>query len=176
MMPAGRGMMPAGRSAAPTRTSSSAGAGKGDGKPGFLVVMKLRILYGEDKSQPIELITREFYNRLLTLSREIPGLGFYVPRTDPQGPDNKNLDDDYIAVTRVYDERTAAGGLAGGRGARAGFAPPVTPEAAGEGEDVVLVPDPVTGEDMITDWETELVFKIKLGEPPKEENDKDEDK
>jgi hypothetical protein len=36
-------------------------------------------------------------------------------------------------------------------------------------EETVAYPDPVTGEDMSTDWKFGLGFKIKLGEAPEPE-------
>ena len=55
-----------------------------------------------------------------------------------------------------------SGGSPAARGRPVG---PLTPGQPGD-EEVIANPDPVTGEDMSTDWNFSLGFKIKLGEPP----------
>ena len=127
----------------------------GDGEGGYYVHIEGRLLAGTDRPTAVRLVEEQFYPKLKALG-SVPGRGFFVPDVDPMNASRKkaNLREPY-----VYQYAGAASPI------RA-----VAPGAPGEeGEEVVAYPDPVTGEDMITDWRFALGFKIKLGEPPAEE-------
>ncbi len=156
--------------------------------PGFFVSIQGRLLYGERQSEAVSLIEEDFYPRLRELGRT-PGLGFYIPEKDEKNvsdPDNRNLARPWVVQymgTRRSGGFAARGGGGGVRGAGMGMGaggrmaggrmmgamPGMGMAQPGEeGEPSVQFPDPVTGEDMATDWTFRLGFKIKIGEPPAE--------
>lgn len=128
-------------------------------KPGFVVSLSGRILYGTQQSEAAMLIETEFIPRLLTLGNR-PGVGIFVPAVDEKSYTKKNLD--VPTPTHMY-----AGGATGGAApvvGRAGVQPPGAAAA-----EMVMVPDPQTREEMKDDFEFSMSFKVKIGEPPKEE-------
>ncbi len=154
--------------------------------PGFYIAIEGRLLYGEQQSDAVAFIVDTFYPALRKLGR-IPGQGFYIPDKDPKNvadPDNLNLSRPWVVQYAATNTRTAAspgvgrpgmGAAVGMRGRLGMGAAPATPTPTpgAEPEKQVRFPDPVTGEDMSTDWTFRIGFKIKLGEPPApEESDK----
>ena len=124
--------------------------------------MSGRVLYGTDRSQAAALITEEFYNRLRENGRKA-GLGFHIPEQDPQDETQKNLNPG-LPVIKVFGNAAAANQF--GAGMQDGAA------------NVVLYPDPVTGEDMKDDWQFTLDFKLVMGDaeqPADEETEEAED-
>jgi len=147
--------------------------------PGFYVYLQGRVLFGADRSQAAALLTEEYYPNLLRLGQQA-GLGFYVPLKDPKARNEQNFSAPII--TKYYE--SAQGGAQGpgpgnmmfpaGRGARTPGGQTFQPGLAAPGanpEDAGKMLDPVTGEDMATDWRFEFGFKIKLGEKPAEESE-----
>ncbi len=136
----------------------------GEGEAGFYVSLEGRLLYGEQQSEAVRLITEDFYPRLIEMGKQA-GLGFYIPETDPRstasGKANLRLDP---VVQFASGTGLARQPQLGARGRLA----PTTPGTT-EGEEIVANPDPVTGEDMSFDWNFSLGFKIKLGERPTDE-------
>ena len=137
----------------PTPGGDDSGGG-GDSTPGFYVSVEGRLLYGKLQSEAIALIAEEFYPALRELGSQ-PGQGFYIPEQDP-----KNLDADKANL-----RTPSVVAFMGGRTVSYLPTAPGTPPD----EDVIAYPDPVTGEDMSTDWTFSLGFKIKLGEAPEPE-------
>lgn len=171
--PMGRGMMAGGALGGPAAPAAGA-AGKG-GKPGFFVVLRLRVLYGREQSEAVHLLETEFFPRLLELGHQ-KGLGFWIPPTDEQNtldPEKKNLE---LHIRRVEAPSGtnvayvpglgARGGAGGGRMAAGAPGLPTAGTTGGRNEPQYV--DPVTGEDMSTDWIAEVGFKVLLGEPPEE--------
>ena len=132
----------------------------GDGEPGFYVHMEGRLLAGTDRPTAVRLIEEQLYPTLQRLGN-VPGRGFYIPEKDPMNTadrNNENLREPYIVQF---------GGFTPVMGAAAAPLGAQPPGATGEpGEEYIAFPDPVTGEDMATDYRFALGFKIKLGEPP----------
>jgi type IV pilus assembly protein PilM len=139
------GVMP-GRGVPPPSSSGATEGGKG--VPGFYVAIDGRLLYGTVQSEPVALITEDFYRNLRRLCN-VPGLGMYIPEKDPKSGDRDKAN---LGEPRVYP---FVGGIGG---------QPIAPQPGSEA--VVANPDPVTGEDMSTDWKFSLGFKIKIGEAP----------
>lgn len=104
---------------------------------GFVVAVSGRLLYGDTRAQVSDFLENEYFSRLRKLASEA-GRGFYIP--DDQGA---------IATPRF---RRAAPSQLSGSGAAGGA------DASQK--------DPVTGEDVSTDWRVEFEFKLKLGEKP----------
>lgn len=142
------------------------GADEDVSKGGFYVTLSGRLLYGTLQSDAVDFIATKFYRRLLELGHT-PGLGFYVPEKDPKSPerDKSNLP---VPWPTRYAGSPAAAPLPSAMSGRT-FAPSPTPGQPA-GEPTVAYPDPVTGEDMSTDWLFQVGFKVKLGEPPKDES------
>lgn len=175
MMGGPMGMPPGGGGGAPVEENAEA--------PGFYVSIEGRLLYGEQQSDAVAFIVDHYYPMLRKLGM-IPGQGFYIPAKDPKNvsdPDNLNLARPWVVPFAPTNTTAAAGGAMGSRvgmggpgmggrmGGRIGMG--ATPPAPGaEPEKQVQFPDPVTGEDMSTDWTFRIGFKIKLGEPPAPEN------
>jgi len=159
MRPGGdAGLRPGGRVARARAEETTAPKARG-----FYVLIRGRILYGEERYQAQALITGDFYKRLAELGRQ-PGQGFWVPEEDPAAPDKRNLNPT-ISIVEAFPQEKAQ--LASGAAAAGTPAAAQAPgEQQGEAEKIVLVPDAVTGEEMATDWAFQLGFKIKLGEPP----------
>jgi len=135
-----------------------------DGAAGFCVSLAGRLLYGEEQSEAVKLISEEYFPELRRRA-SAPDLGFYIPAEDATNParDKANLRFEVVPF----------GGAAGARMTRATtrlramVAPPPTET---QGEETVANPDPVTGEEMSSDWNFRLSFKIKLGQPPEPES------
>jgi type IV pilus assembly protein PilM len=160
----------------PTRASGVRGGGDyeaprqthatgSEGQPGFYVHVTGRMPYGRVYSEAIAFITNEFYENLRRAGRQ-PGTGFYIPEEDPGNrPHGKNLSTPnlsqyYSEAHRVGSFSTGSrGGVRGGSDVVGDFAPPGAPESKG-------LTDPVTGEDMSTDWRFDFGFKVRLGEMP----------
>ncbi|MFQ5806382.1 MAG: type IV pilus assembly protein PilM [Phycisphaerae bacterium] len=136
-----------------------------DAKAGFYVSLEGRLLYGQQQSEAIKLITEEFYPELRRLGN-VPGLGFYIPKEDPKSPDSDQAN---LRVPSVVPFTSGAGTVVGPRSIGRRLPLPGTPGTT-EGDESVANPDPVTGEDMSFDWNFRLGFKIKLGEPPEPES------
>jgi hypothetical protein len=79
------------------------------------------------------------------------GLGFHIPDDDP-----KDRTKQAIGVPNPVNYYQATAGV--------GLQPVDVAQAGGPGTSPVLYPDPITGEDMATDWKVKLAFKVKLGE------------
>ncbi len=175
--PMGRGMMAGPGLGGPGAPSAGTG-GKG-GKPGFFVVLRLRVLYGQEQSEAVHLLEAEVFPRLLELGHQ-KGLGFWIPATDEQNtldPQHKNLE---LHIRRIETPAGTSvaympgpGGRGGaGAGRMSGAAAGLPAGGATSGRNEPQFVDPVTGEDMSTDWIAEVGFKVLLGEPP-EPKDKD---
>ncbi|MDX2197391.1 MAG: type IV pilus assembly protein PilM [Phycisphaerae bacterium] len=121
--------------------------------PGFVANMQVRVTYGTSQSEVIDLITREYYDRLREFCQK-EGLGFHIPLKDPEDPTkgffNRNLN------------VVPAGKLSGGGGGAGGF--PGNPVAVTPASESTI--DPATGESTATDWSTNLAMKFKLGDAP----------
>jgi len=118
---------------------------------GFVVRIQARLLQGRVKHEAVGWLTERYYPALREISRT-PGLGFYIPDDDPKDALKKSIRDP--TLTR-YHQVSSYG--------QPGLPPPT-------GVAGVQYPDPVTGEETATDWRVEFAFKVKLGEPPKEES------
>ena len=132
----------------PTEGGPAAG-----GNPGFVARMQTRIPFGATQSEVLDLITREFYERLRTLAQQ-PGLDFHIPLKDP--PDVSKA-----WMNRQLQVQRASGSTGGGGGGYFGAQQGGTPapqDASGK--------DPVTGEPNTSDWMVELAVKFKLGDAP----------
>jgi type IV pilus assembly protein PilM len=134
----------------------------GKGVPGFYVAIQGRLLYGKLQSDAVALITEDFYQNLRRLGT-VPGLGFYLPKEDPKSPDSDKANLRVPTVLQFVGSRAAAS-----TGRLVGTPAPGQPG----GEEAIANPDPVTGEDMSSDWDFSLGFKIKLGEPPESKEKK----
>jgi type IV pilus assembly protein PilM len=136
------------RGPAPT-PSGGGGASKGGGAPaagaGFIVRVEGRLLYGRTQPEVIEWFKLLRAN-LLERGQQA-GLGFHIPDDDPKDPTKKA-----IAI------QTPIKYIQGGAGIS------MQPVEAQPALAVVQYPDPLTGEDMGTDWKIKLAFKVKLGE------------
>ena len=111
------------------------------------------------QSEPVALITEDFYRNLRRLGNA-PGLGFYIPEEDPKSSDRDKANLGEPGVVPF------AGGIGRTALPRPGNVPGFTQPGD---EETIANPDPVTGEDMSTDWKFNLGFKIKLGEVPEGE-------
>jgi len=159
----GGGEMPYSRGA-PTEETEDAAAAKGPAAPGFYVHLRGRLLYGELEAEAAKLVFEEFYPRLRQVF-QTPGLGFWMPEEDPKGPDKQNLPQ--MRLSQAMPPGTGVPAWAPGQ--------PVAEAVAGAPQQPsVLVPDPATGEEMAKDWLFEVGFKLKLGEPPKDEKKKND--
>lgn len=148
---------PAPRPAAPPPPDDGAAAPSEAGA-GFYVSISGYLTYGESQVEASRLLTNELIPAILRLGN-IPGRGFYVPENDPANPSGRNL-----PVLPTVGPRFDRG--LGVAQVRIGAPPPGGPATPGDQKPAVLYPDPVTGEDMITDWHFRIGFKVKLGEPP----------
>jgi len=131
--------------------------GGGDGAPGFYVYLRGRLLYGNDRSEVSAMMNEEFFRNIRTLGSR-PGLGFYVMDEDPKGTPEKS-NPRLGPLTRYYGNLPTVPVAApkSAAGARPGD------EADAEAKQFA---DPVTGEDMRTDWRFDVGFKVKLGDKP----------
>ncbi len=141
-------------------SQESGGAAAGS-DPGFMVTLSGYVMFGEAGNEVVGFLDNEFKARLLELGA-LPGRGFHIPAQDPSSSDR-----DKRNVLSAVEKRfaTGAGGFAavaaratGASGASGAGGEPEGPQA--------LFPDPVTGEEMATDWQFSVSFKVKLGEPP----------
>ncbi len=129
-------------------------------KPGFLVSVSGYILYGSQQSEAAALLESEYLPRLLQFGSR-PGMGFFVPKTDEKmnTPSKNNLE--VPTPTKRFSGPTSVAPIVG-RGIAQG--------QPGEPAKMhVEVADPVTGEEAKDDFAFSLTFKVKIGEPPKEE-------
>jgi type IV pilus assembly protein PilM len=127
---------------------------RGDQKnAGFVVQVAGRLLYGERNGEVSDFMEKKYFSKLRELG-SLEGRGFYIPDDDPRDPSKTA-----IALTAPFQR----------------FTPPRTglPGAAA-GPATTSFKDPVTGEDMSSDWRVEFGFKVKIGEKPKpgEQQDK----
>ena len=139
---------------------------EGEGGVGFYVTLEGRVLYGETQYEAVTLISEVFYEQLRKLGRE-PGLGFFIPEKDPKSFDRDKANLRVPQVEPFSGVRMSAPSGGPRMSGRMGMGP-AGPQPSEE-ESSVAYPDPVTGEDMSTDWKFSLSFKVKLGEPPVEE-------
>ncbi len=127
------------------------------GKGGFYVMMTGRMLYGTNKPDALRFVENELKPRLAEIGTQA-GLGFYALIDEEQ---NRPI----VTVTPYYGDMAAQAGMhwmnQGGMLPR-NTLDEVPPEFK----------DPVTGEDMRSDWRFNVVFKVMLGEPPKTEQNK----
>ncbi len=140
----------------PTLTPSgppTAAGSKGPGAPaagaGFIVRVEGRLLYGRSQPEAAEWI-KSFLANLRERGQQ-PGLGFHIPEDDPKTPGGRAISE----PTPVRYHQTGLGGSL----QPTDFARPGVPAAV-----AAQYPDPVTGEDMSTDWKLRFAFKVKLGE------------
>ncbi|MFH1748657.1 MAG: type IV pilus assembly protein PilM [Planctomycetota bacterium] len=120
---------------------------------GFHVRVTGRLLYGESPGQAVSFLTEEYYGNLRNLASR-PGLGFHVP----DDPEDQN-DQSKQIFTRPVPRRLGTGAQRSNPMSGA-----INP---GTNQNVPL--DPVTGEDMSSDWNIDFGFKVKLGEKPQTE-------
>lgn len=140
---------------------------------GFYVMVSGRLTYGDEQSAAVSLLADELFPRIRAMGSK-DGLPFYVPEKDPknyQGEQNPGLP----VVTPYYTDNSGGGvSTFGGPGSRFGgtrgrttFDPGMGTGAASPEEPTgPQYADPVTGEDMATDWQFRFGFKIKLGAKP----------
>jgi len=141
---------PTGPAAPSTPSAGSKGGGAPTTGAGFIVRAEGRLLYGRNQAEVIGEWFNSFRENLLMRGREA-GLGFHIPDDDP-----KDAAKTAIAIqtpVKYYQGGTALG-----------LQPVEFQQPGGPGAGLVLFPDPVTGEDMSTDWKVKLAFKVKLGE------------
>lgn len=121
------------------------------GQSGFYVRVSGRSLYGRTQADATQFITTKLIDRIKQIGKK-PGWGFFVPDDDPK-TGMKNLAPEMVTPTYYYN-----------RGAMApiGQPQPNDPTQA----QTIQFKDPVTEEDMVTDWKVNFAFKIKIGEPP----------
>ncbi len=174
--------------------TASSDDSSGESKPGFVVTISGRLTYGKAVSDAVSLITEEFYSNLVRLGRQ-PGLGFFIPEEDPKALDKRNLG--HPNVVQYYEGVQPAGGTFAG-GAVPGMVSPEVGGYIGKGggrsgdiiggeygglmgmvpgmpqrEEIDPFKDPVTGEDMKTDWRFTFSFKVQLGEMPEQPAEQD---
>ncbi len=139
------------------RGSSTNTGGDGQGRPGFVIDVSGRLLYGEQNtSVAAALITEEFYSNLRRYGQQ-PGLGFHLPDDDRTSPEGKI----YIESSPNFRSTGASGGGGGVRFSGATGGQPASDDA--------LALDPITGEPTGTDWEVSFRFKVLLGDMPQPE-------
>lgn len=116
---------------------------------GFWVVLSGRMLFGEDQSRASSAI-EELLANLLAAGQQ-PDLGFYIPSEDEKNAADRNRNVRRLQLVKYYPQQSnfVAGGASPGTAV-------VPPEFA----------DPVTGEDMRTDWRFTVAFKIRIGVMP----------
>jgi len=158
-----RGASPYGEGRAATEANPEESASS----PGFYIGIAGRLLGGKVPSDAYNFFAERFNKRVLELGSQ-PGRGFYVPAEDPKSNDpreRRNLALPTVLVPLANSQQAVQGR-------------PLTRFAAqseapkdSESEIPPEFRDPVTGEDIRTDWEFELGFKIKLGEPPAKEGE-----
>jgi type IV pilus assembly protein PilM len=155
-----RGAMGKGRFQAPPGFGSRGrpGAGrpgggtgsKGSGAPaagaGFIVRVEGRLLYGRTQPEAIEWF-KLLKTNLLERGQQA-GLGFHIPNDDPKDATKNSIG---IQTPMKYYQ-----------GAAIGIQPVDVQQPGSAGP--ALYPDPLTGEDMASDWKIKLAFKVKLGE------------
>lgn len=131
----------AGMAPMPSQRQTPAGqAAKG---PGFRVNVSGRLLYGQTRTEAVRFLTEEYFPNLRQVSAT-PGLGFYIPDDDPQ-------DRNVRYISEVFPQQIRPRGMAA---------------AQMPGQEVPIIADPMTGEDIGTDWIVDFTFKVKLGEKP----------
>jgi len=140
--------------AGPSTPTSTEGAG-------FTVHVSARLLYGESQSDVSRFFTSEYFPNLRQRFAQA-NLGFYIPEDDP-----KDKTKVYLHMSPAPRQLGAAQSSTvarGGLDVMTSMGPP-----GGLGAPTAQTPanmDPVTGEDMSTDWVVEYAFKIKKGEKP----------
>lgn len=135
---------------------SSGPGGPGSGMDGFIVRISGRLLYGTDQKEALDMISREFYPRLLQLGQR-KGLGFHILDSDPKNPDQKRNPHKPV-VTLYYPQAQ-------------NLNPMMQPRPSDPSAQKPLIADPVTDEDMSTDWRFQINFKIKIGDKPEQPAD-----
>jgi hypothetical protein len=134
-----------------------------EGGPGFYIFIKGRMLFGETNSNAAKLITEEYYPRLKQLGSR-SGLGFYLPESDARSNDKQNLQAPTIVKNFLQNQGNQFNP----------FGTPVRAEPTGDDGVPEQFKDPVTEEDVRSDWSFEFGFKIKLGQAPVPEGEEDE--
>jgi type IV pilus assembly protein PilM len=146
----GRGPMGGGP---PAPTPSGAGS-KGPAAPppgaGFVVRVDGRLLYSKDQAMAVAWLA-SLRERLRELA-QVTGLGFHIPDDDPKDRTKQSIS--APSAVKYYQTGALPGGLQ----------PQESAQPGGAAKGPVLYQDPVTGEDMATDWKVKLAFKVKLGE------------
>ncbi len=139
--------------AQPQPQAPSGGGSKGPGAPppgaGFIVRVEGRLLYGRSQPEAMEWLMS--FREGLRQRGQQAGLGFHIPDDDP-----KDRTKQAIGVPNPVKYYQATAGV--------GLQPVDVAQAGGPGTGPVLYPDPITNEDMATDWKVKLAFKVKLGE------------
>jgi hypothetical protein len=135
----------------------SGGGGSGDeseGDPttrGFLVTMTGKLLYGKDNAAAQRLFESEIEPLLAQLGTK-KGLGFHVLAEDPKRDDKKNI---VVQVVPYYQNaKNPFGQVLGG---------------ANDPNQADLYKDPLTDENMTTDWKFAISFKVQVGDAPEPE-------
>ena len=105
---------------------------------------------GQTQPEAVGFLTDEYFPNLRKLGAE-PGRGFYIPDDDPHDPNKRSI------------SRSVPKPLGGG--SRTAVFVPGQPGRPSQEE----IKDPLTGQDMSTDWLIEFGFKVRLGEKPKTE-------
>lgn len=150
----GMGMNPMlGGGNAPPPPADVGGGGAGGG---FYVTLRGRTTFGESQSAVLQMLTADYVPSLLKLGQRV-GLGFHI-LPDPNTGDQKTLATPYV---RPYFNPQSFNTGSPGFGAQ-----PVTP--GGTTPEAPKNIDPVTGEEMKTDWYFEIGFKVAMGDAPQE--------
>lgn len=136
--------------------ASPGATGGGESSAGELFVhVEGRLLFGREQQDAIGFLENEWLPRLKQMGAT-KGLGFFVVDDDPKAAEQKLL----IPIVRSYYQRSSQN-----------FLSREQPTQQGPKEE-----DPVTGEDMMSDWKFEISFKVKLGEKPAKEGEQKEKK
>ncbi|MEP0846511.1 MAG: type IV pilus assembly protein PilM [Phycisphaerae bacterium] len=152
----GRGRMRQQAPAPAPKPSPAADAQGATAGAGFYIGINAYSVYGDNQPEAATLIADELIPTIQRLG-QVVGRGFYVPEQDPRSPNGKNLR--FPSILKRFDAAAAQASLPPAPAAGAGAGPADTKPKA-------LFPDPVTGEDMVTDWRFQIGFKVKLGDPP----------
>jgi type IV pilus assembly protein PilM len=160
----GRGGSRFGGERAPESGGGDSGGGEAAaaaGAPGFYVAFSGRAMYGLQPSEVSSFLNDELLPRIRAAMNK-PGTGYFMPENDEKSDDKRNFRMAYPQPDSVApSNQPALGGRNRGSELFAG-----QPEPGAAGAEVILNPDPVTGEDRSKDWLIKIAFKIKLGEAP----------
>jgi hypothetical protein len=129
---------------------------KSDGGAGFRVEIVGRMLYGKSQADAMTFLTTEYLDPIKRLGR-VSGLGFHV--LDEKTPTESETNEPVLTPKSYYETENRSS--------------LVDPNVAAGTEDVPEeFQDPITKEDMRSDWRFELTFKVKIGDMPEPAADK----